>query len=254
MNLEGNLQELRPSGDGGGIFVVDRNDQLFLSKSDSITRSNLDGSKAEIVLQFDPINTASEFIYYPVPQSVGGQVNVAIPAAEPFLEDAQTILWQIPGQGLAVQLGTVDGSMLFDPIYWSNDGNRLAFVQQDSDPDAPQPARLVNADSRGINPDVYAADERLMFHAWSNDSANFLYSGNGYYTVGKIGAPPAQFLLAGRQMVNDGQWITESAFITAVGEPGSGSWELRSADLSGASNALAEIRATVPLFDVWQAR
>ena len=254
VNLDGDLQELLPPGDGGGTFVVGLNDQLLLSRSNSIARTKIDGSEIEIVLQFEPINTASEFIYYPLPQMTRGNANVAIPAAEPFLADAQTTLWQIPSQGPAVQLGTVDGATLFDPLNWSLDGNRLAFIQQIFDPDAPQSTRLVIADGKGINPDAYAAGEMLALHAWSNDSIYFLYSGNGFYTVGRTGAPPAQTLLAPGQLVGDAQWITDAAFVTAVGVPQSGNWDLRSADLTGASTMLTDVRGLVALFDVWRPR
>ncbi len=254
VNLDGEIRELLSPGEGGGTFVVDRNGQVLLSKADSIARTTLNGSDVEIILQFDPINTASEYIYYPLPQVVGNDVNVVVPAAEPFLEDAQTALWQVPSQGPAVQLGAVDGATLFNPIYWSIDGNRLAFVQQDFNPDAPQPTRLVIADGKGINPDAYAADERLVFHNWSNDGAKFLYSGNGYYTVGKIGAPPVQTLVGSEQTVRDARWITDSAFITAVGNQENSRWELRSADIAGGTTTLAEVGAFEPLFAVWPDR
>ena len=195
-------------------------DKFCSAKPDNISRVNADGSGKEIVLQFEPINTASEYIYYPLPQVIGSNANVAIPAAQPFVSDAQTALWQIPSSGPAVQLGSVDGAALFDPIYWSEDGNRLAYVRKNLEIDAPQPAQLLIADSKGINPDIYAAGELLVFHGWSPESSSFLYSGNGFYTVGKKEAPPVQTLLTSGYLVSDAQWISDSAFVTAVGEPG----------------------------------
>ena len=253
VNLDGQLQELLPAGDGGGFFAVALNGQILLSRAGNISRVNADGSGNEIILDFEPINTASETIYYPLPQVRGSSANVAVPAAQPFVPDARTTLWQIPSLGPAVQLGTVDGATLFDPIYWSADGSRLAYVRKDLEIDAPQPAQLLIADSKGINPDIYAAGDLLIFHGWSPDSNNFIYSGNGFYTVGKKGAPPAQTLLTPGYLVSDAQWINDSAFVTAVGNPEGRSWELRSADLTGSSAALTEIGGLSALFDVWQA-
>lgn len=251
VNIDGDLQELLPSGEGGGAFVLTTNNQILLSRSNNIARANIDGSGIEITLQFDPINTASETIYYPIPQILDGQVNVAIPAADPFSPDEKTTIWRIPSQGPAGQLGALSGASFFDPILWSFDGNRLAFIQQDTNPDAPQPSRLVIADGKGINPDGYAAGDRLVFHAWSIDNTSFLYSGTGFYTVGKLGGPPVQTLLGPGLWVNDAQWLTSSTFVAAVGDLESGSWELLGADLTGANIPLAEIRGTPAIFDLW---
>ncbi|MDX1415625.1 MAG: SH3 domain-containing protein [Candidatus Promineifilaceae bacterium] len=251
VDLDGNMQERLPAGEGGGEFVVTADNRLLLSRFNQIARANLDGTDMEVVLQFELINTASEFIFYPLPQIIDGQANVAIPDQEPFLPGAQTVLWQILPQGVAGQLGVIEGASLFDPIMWSGDESHLVYVQHDNDPDASQPSRLVIADGKGINPDAYAAGDRLVFHAWSNDNVSFLYSGNGFYTVGKLNAPPVQTVLGSGLVVDEAQWITDTAFVAAVDTIESGVWELRSADQTGSDVDLAEMRNSSAVFDIW---
>lgn len=251
VNLDGQQEELLPAGAGGGIFVPTLNNQILLSRADNILRVAADGTQGETVLEFEPINTASEYIYYPVPQMIEGFAYVGVPSAEPFLPDAQTTLWQIPSLGRAVQLGSVQGANLFSPAIWSPDASRLAYIQQLLDPDTSQPSQLVITDGKGINPEPYASGELLQLHSWSADNNSFLYSGNGFYTVGKLNAPPVQTLLASDFIMSFGGWFTVSDFVTAVGQPQNEIWELQSANAAGSMIPLTEIQGTFPLVDTW---
>ncbi len=251
VTLDGERQELLPAGEGGGAFLVTLNDQIILSRANSVVRVNVDGSQREIVLEFEPINTASEYIYYPALQMIQGNVHVGVPSAEPFLPDAQTVLWQIPARDKAVQLGNVQGANLFSPLNWSPGGRRLAYVQQIADPDALYPTQLVITDGKGINPETYATGDVLQFHGWSTDNNSFLYSGNGFFTVGKLNAPPVQILLTPDFLVDQGQWLSDSNFVTAVGQPQNESWELQNANVGGSQIPLVDIQGRNVLLDIW---
>jgi hypothetical protein len=161
-------------------------------------------------------------------------------------------LWQIPGSGPAGQLGSIDGVTLFDPILWSPDGSRLAFIQQSTDPDTTAMYKLLIADGKGINANPYAGGDMLALHGWGSDSTNFLYSGNGFYAVGRVNAPPVQTLLSPGQQVSDAQWLTDETFVAAVGFPESSTWELIGSGISEEHILLESIRGFEALFDVWR--
>ena len=233
VTLDGEMAQPFPAGTGGGAFVLSMSDRVLLSRSDNIARADIDGSKSEIILQFESINTASEYVYYPLPQLTGeGGTFIFIPDAEPWLPEAWTTLWQIPGSGPAGQLGSIDGVTLFDPVLWSTDGSRLAFIQQSTDPDTTAMYKLLIADGKGINANPYAGGDMLALHGWGSDSTKFLYSGNGFYAVGRVNSPPVQTLLSPGQQVSDAQWLTDETFVAAVGFPESSTWELIGASIS----------------------
>ncbi len=253
VSLEGELSEIFRPGTGGGAFVIAPNGKVLLSRPDHIIRANLDGSNAETLIEFAAINTASEYVYYPLPQltSTGG-IYVAIPDAQAFEPGARTLLWQIPDSGPARQLGTVEGANLFDPLLWSQDGSRLAFIRNSTDQEAPQASRLLIADGNGIDAEPYAGGEALLLHGWGPGRTNFLYSGNGFYAVGRQNAPAVQTVLSPGQTVSNAQWLTDQAFIVCVGFPESNTWELSSASNSGDRLVLTTLHGFDALFDAWQ--
>lgn len=253
VTLDGELSQPFPPGIGGGSFVLTTNGQVLLSRSDNIARSDLEGSNIETIHQFEPINTASEYVFYPIPQRVdGGKMKVFIPDAQPWQPDAWTTLWHIPVRGPAGQLGSINGVTLFDAILWSRDGSRLAYVQQSAEQDNVVMSKLVIADEKGLNASPYAGGDKLTLHTWGSDNATFLYSGNGFFAVGRVNAPPMQTLLSPGQQVSDVQWTTEESFIAAVGYPENSTWDLISSTVSGEQIPLQSIRGFGAQFEVWQ--
>jgi len=253
VTLDGEMAKPFPAGTGGGTFVLSMNNKVLLNRLDNIARADMDGSNSEIILQFEPVNTASEYVFYPVPQQAGeGETFAYIPDAEPWLPGAWTTLWKIPGSGPAGQLGSIDGVSLFDPVLWSPDGSRLAFIRQTAEPDTTAMYRLVIADGKGINANPYAGGDMLALHGWGSDSTNFLYSGNGFYAVGRVNAPPVQILLSPGQQISDAQWLTDETFVAAVGFPENSTWELIGSGISEEHILLKSIRGFEALFDVWR--
>ena len=253
VNINGELAESLRAGTGGGAFVIAPNDKVLLSRSDSIKRANLDGSNVETIIEFEAINTASETAYYPLLQlAATGGIFAAIPASQPLEPGARTMLWQIADNGPAGQLGTVEESSLFEPVLWSEDGSRLAYIQQPTDQDVPQTTRLIIADGKGIDAEPYAGGEKLALHGWGPGSSDFLYSGIGFYAIGRPSAPTVQTVLSPGQTVSDAQWITGQAFIIAVGFPESNTWQIRSASVSGDSSLLTALHGFEAVFDVWR--
>ena len=253
VTLDGELSEPFPSGTGGGAFVLTTNNKVLLSRSDNIARANLDGSNIETILQFDFINTASEYVFYPTPQlTSGGEARIYIPDAQPWQTGATTTLWQIPGSGAAVQIGSIEAATLNDPVLWSAGGSWLAFVQRLADQEPTEMPILTIADGNGNNANPYAAAEAVALHAWGPDNTNFLYSGNGFFAVGRVNDQPLPTLLSPGQQVSDAQWITADNFVAAVGFPENGMWELVSSGLSGEPTLLESTRGFEGIFDVWR--
>ncbi len=252
VTLDGELSQILPTGEGGGIFAFMANDRLLLSRSDSIVRADLDGSNNEVILQFEPVNTASEYAFYPSLQQAGkGETVTHIPDPQPWEPEAWTTLWQIPGIGQAGQLGAIEGIGPFEPVIWSPDGSRLAYVLQPDSQDPESVSRVVVADGTGINAAPYAGGNSLVVHSWAPDGARFIYSGEGFYALGRENAPPVQTILSPGQRVRDGQWISNEAFIAAAGFPDTGVWELLSSNGSGESASLLSFHGFEPIFDVW---
>ncbi len=252
VTLDGEMAQIFPSGSGGGAFVIATNNKVLLSRSDSIARADMDGSNVETILQFEPVNTASGTVFYPVPQQVSeGETFVFIPDAEPYQPGASTTLWRLPASGPAGQLGSIDGVTLFDPILWSPDGSHLAFIQKTADQDTIATNRLLIAGGNGMNANPYAGGDMLALHGWGSESLNFLYSGNGFYAVGRENASPVQTLITPGQRVSDAQWLTGETFVAAVGFPENSAWELIGASISGEHILLKSLRGFEALFDVW---
>ncbi len=252
VTLDQDLSQPFPAKAGGGAFSILPNGKVLLSRSDNIARADLDGSNTEMVLEFESINTASEYVFYPVSQQIGdGQSRVSIPDADPWQPGAWTTLWQLPVSGIAGQLGSIEGALLHSPTLWSPGGSRLAFIQQSAEQDSATISRLMIADGTGINGDLYSGGELLTVHGWGSDEA-FLYSGDGFYAVGRVNAPPIQTLLKPGQQANKAQWITDNNFVIAVGFPENGTWEMISSTVGGEQISLGSLRGFNADFSVWQ--
>ncbi len=247
VDLGGAAMNLFLGGEGGGAFAISADDQVIFGQREALVRANLDGTGSETIIPFDPINTASEYIFYPQAQVANdGSAYVAIPNAEPWGEEARAALWRIPASGPAEKLETLTGNILFNPVYWSPDGGRLAYVQQEIDPSNPPPV-LVLAEGDGRNPAPYTSDQQLTLYGWSSDGGRFLYAGNGEYAVGQVGVPPTQYPMQGATAGM--QWLTPSTFITVIGGPGS--WNLRSNNVNGDLDLLTISDGDFVFFDVW---
>ncbi|MCB9419029.1 MAG: PD40 domain-containing protein [Ardenticatenaceae bacterium] len=247
VGLDGTVTERFEAGQGGGAFALSAGNQVILAQPDAIVRANLDGTGAETIIEFDLINTASEYIYYPQPQwAADGSAYVAIPDADPWRSDSEAALWRIPTSGKAEGMAALPGNILFDPVQWSPDGSRLAYVQRLMDPSNPPPV-LILADGNGRNVAPYASNTQLAFFGWSPNGQYFLYAASDHVGIGQVDVPPKKVEITGggAQL----QWLNASAFIAATAV--SSGWNLTSVNLGGETVLLATANATPPQFDVW---
>jgi Tol biopolymer transport system component len=247
VDFRGTVTERLGEGQGGGTFSLSPSNQVILGQREAIIRANLDGSEAETIIEFDSINTASEYIYYPQAQwATDGSAYIAIPNAEPWSVDAEAALWRIPASGRAKEMTALPGNILFDPVQWSPDGSRLAYVQRLMDPSNPPPV-LVLADGNGRNAAPYTSNAQLALYGWSSDGQHFLYAGSANIGIGQVDVPPVKVVMEGGTAVM--QWLNPATFITAANV--SGSWQFTGTDLDGEMGVLATAVTTPPQFDVW---
>jgi dipeptidyl aminopeptidase/acylaminoacyl peptidase len=247
VGLDGTVTERFEAGQGGGTFALSANNQVILAQEDAIVRANLDGTEVETVIEFDFINTASEYIYYPPVQwTADGSAYVAIPDADPWSAESETALWRIPASGEAEGMAALPGNALFDPVRWSSDGTRLAYVQRLMDPSNPPPV-LILADGNGRNAASYTSNAQLALYGWSPDGNHFLYAGSESVGIGQVDVPPVKVEIAGGTAVM--QWLNASTFITAANV--NGNWNLTSTNLDGETTLLASSKMPPPQFDVW---
>lgn len=252
VDLDGNLSPLLPAGEGGGAFLFTANNQVLLSQADNVSRAAIDGSNRQPVVEFPRINTASEYVYYPLPQQLNlAEAHLFVPAAEPWEAGAWSTLWEIPPAGPARQLGSVAGALLFDRLVWSPDGSRLAFVERTTDEDGAAISRLMIADGKGINANAYAGGDNVVVHGWSMQGESLLYAGEGFYAVGRVNGPPLQTLLEPGQQLGRAKWVGDETYIAALGSAADNVWQLFSSDLSGETISLTTMHGDEPLFEIW---
>jgi Tol biopolymer transport system component len=240
-------------GQGGGAFDIAGN-RVVMSSDTEIIRANLDGSGREVVHTFPFINTASEYIYYPVPQwTANGEVAfVAIPSPEPFNNEAEAGVWQILNNGPAVLLTELTGNILFNPVQWADNGNTLAYVRQVIDASNP-PLQLYIGSGQGFaNLNPYGDEAgQLTFLDWSDDGSHFLYyeqNGGATAYVGAVGAAPVEIDTPGNQILT-GRWLTHSTYIIVAG--GGNNQRILSGNLDGETAELVEVQTTLNGVDGW---
>ncbi|MCA9972992.1 MAG: PD40 domain-containing protein, partial [Anaerolineales bacterium] len=248
VTLDGDVENLLPVGEGGATLAVSGAGQVLLGQSGALRRARADGSASATVLNFPQVNTASEWLYYPEPQWTqgGSQAFVAIPGPEPFAAETSATLWLVLPEGPAVQLGTLPGSVLFQPVRWSPDGRRLAYVRAGGGE-----AALVLGNGDGRETAVYDNAADLATFAWSPNSARFLYAGPGFYAIGQPGEAPLRVQIPAELRVTDMVWLNDERFLTALGSPTSGAWSLYSTDLAGNAAPLHSVAGRELVWDVW---
>lgn len=239
VGLDGDLRELFAPGLGGGSFLLLDMEQALLGKTDAIAHANLVTSATTVALTFARVNTASEYAFYPRLQQTAAGVYTAIPAPDPWQDGALTSLWEISATGTAVRRGQLIDVLLTEPVVWSDDGARLAFIQR-ATAGGPGLPRLVLADGAGTRLEPYTGGEGLAFFDWSPDSDAFLYAGAGFYARGQAGAPPQQWVLAGDEQADTAVWLFAQSFLVSTGSAAEGRWHIR-----GVANGTAEAQQSL---------
>lgn len=248
--LEGQLINSFPAGEGGGLFVFEPAGHVLMSRAGEIARADLDTLEQDILLRFEPVNTASETTYYPAPEQTGSGIYLAIPASDPWLPGALTALWRAPVNAQAIEIGRLADIPLDQPVAWSSDGRQTVFIQQ-SRSDDQSTLRLFTAEGDGSEAVPYAGSPHLKILDLKPGEDQFLYTGDGFYAVGRPQAPPVQILLPDGQVTTQGRWLSGDRFVIVTVDTLNQGWQIESANTTGESIVLADGSDRHTMIDIW---
>ena len=247
VTLDGTLTQRLPFYQGGGLFLVLPNGEILLSKRDAIEKVNADGSNRLRLITFDFINTASEYIYYPILQLArdGNTVFTAIPSPEPFGTDPSTHLWRIVGNG-AEEMGVLPHNILFNPVQWSVNGTRLGYAAFPGS----TPPGIILAEGNGNGAELYTTAEQLRFFGWSGDGQHFLFTSPNVVAVGQVDGDPVEIPIPAGGVVQMAEWLTNGRFlIVTVFE---GGWRTDRGDTGGTIQELLVVPGSGDVeYDIW---
>ncbi|MCB8977885.1 MAG: hypothetical protein H6657_10720 [Ardenticatenaceae bacterium] len=250
VTTSGTLTEQFALDTAGHTFALSPDgSRVIFGNPDSVTRVNLDGSNRETVIEFPFVNTASEYAWVPTAQWLpsGSQAYVAIADDDPWTDDAEATLYQIPVSGPAAAIGSLLGNTLFSPVQWTRSGGNLGYVQLIVNSDNTQSVVVADGDGDGPTAVKTTNNQPLIFTGWNRSGSYFLYAGPTYVGVGQVGQPALEVLVTGN--VGSQMWLTDGAYVTAVGN--SGSWQFLTGDVLGNTRLVGDTAVATPVFDVW---
>lgn len=248
VSLAGVVTNRLPAGSIGPVFDVAPGGQIISGDARRIVRADMSSEMPQTVLEYELVNTASEYIYYPQPRwtANGSRAFVAVPNREQWGPQASVTLWEIPAAGEPQPLATVPGNILFGGADWTANGSRLAYVVLPMS-GGDNVAELTWARGDGGNAVAYAANREIALHGWNAGGDAFLYSAPSYYAVGRPGTAPTQVVVSERPLAM--AWLTENTFLVVAGSPAN--WSVQSSTLSGESRLLVQFVAETAVFDAW---
>ena len=254
---------LLPAGQGGQIALAPTGQQIALTtpgayeqQEGAIALAAPDGSNRRVVFTYPAVNSGSEFPFYARPHwsPTGEALYVALPAPDPFTEEATATLWRIPagaGASAPTQLGTIQADyfgLAFSGRLWSPAleymayaqrvgalaDNRLAYVLALGDGSEPEQI-LVAGREEGFEPLGWLEDGYL-YYEYGDDGAQWRLRPGG----------PAERFPAPDQAVFALRWAGGSAYVYATGF--GGAFELRLWD-GDSARTIANVANPVPDFD-----
>ncbi|NLF03370.1 MAG: hypothetical protein GX601_20605, partial [Anaerolineales bacterium] len=128
------LTQVLPDGQGGVFAFSPDGAHLAVSTPSEVSMMNADGGNRRALVDFDFVDTASEYAFYPMPAWApdGSSALVAISSPEPFSDAIPTAdVWRLPVDGAALQLATLSGTFLFSAMgdsLWSADRTRVGYT------------------------------------------------------------------------------------------------------------------------------
>lgn len=192
---------LLPVGEGGDFFYSPDGSQIALTTSEYIQIVNADGSNRRHVLDFQPINTASEYQFYPTPvwATDSSRMAVVIPPVEPFSHPiAMSTIYSIPVDGsAAVQVGQVEAMYLPGFTYISPDMRYVLYAKMVGEPEQNlRELHLFNLDGSG---DRMLLSAPVIPVGWAGKEFFMYNQGEGSETF--IARPEGEFQPASLEFV-----------------------------------------------------
>jgi hypothetical protein len=245
--LDGTISEYFANGAAGHTFALSPDGtRLLFSSPESILHGVLGADNLETVIAFDFVNTASEYAYTPVVQwaADSSEAYVSISSSEPWSEPPFATLYRIPRDGAAESLGEIAGIILFNPVLWTPDGERLAHVNFLLGENR---AELQIGEVNGANLVTVATDSTLTAYGWDSSGEKLLFSGSDFYGVAHLAADPLYIFPEGDTAIM--QWLDRETFLTATSSPQG--WRIVANTLDGAQTELFSSDAVFVQIDSW---
>lgn len=220
-----------PPGVGGDFTISPDARKLAIMRSDSAGLVNVNGSGLlTSVLEFEPVITYSEFLFYPIPtwSKDSSRFTVVIPSSDPFAPEPEGVIWTIPADGSSpVREGTLYGQTYFPQLSGhSLIADDLAHVVFLRNSDAPNTSDLFYANLDTSGETAYASGD-IQWAGWNPDSSRFVF---GY------GPMDLQFGSTGEAAyplveATGLRWVNESEYLYLVGK--FGNWTLMRSEIGG---------------------
>lgn len=222
--VDADTQEFRtilPPGQGGEFFIAPDGSRIAISTPTDISLVSPQGLDRVNVLNYDEINTFSEYRYYPKPvwASDSNYLMVAIPPVDPLVRPAmETGLWYIPGDGTqAYQTGGVAAvPFISSEILFSPNLKFILFLRESGEPSQNR-SDLMIANSDGSDQQVYHSATLMRLISWSPDSKKFLFKqGESWQAMLGNSNDEPQLFSRNPSGVFDVKWIDELQYILLI--------------------------------------
>jgi hypothetical protein len=230
------LTTLLNPGDGGDFTVSPDHAQIAISRPDSISLVNADGTNLRPdLLTITPVITYSEYMWSPYLRWAPGSaaVGLAMPSEDPFAPGISGTIWRIPADGSPpVALATIAGEFFFTQTRYTAISPDFAKVAFERDTATPNIMELYIANVDGTGETLYDTGN-ISWWNWNPDSTNFVYrTDTGDLRLGRLGAGPMT-LGNGTNL----RWVNTTRYLYLTGSYGS--WTLKLGTLGGADTTLA---------------
>lgn len=205
--------------DYGGEFAYSPDGtKVALTTPTQVNIVKADGSDWKNLLQFEQINTYSEYQYYPKPlwDENSSQFMTVIPPKDPLSPDnVPTNLWLLNVNGDQPQLVAQFPAVPFflGEVAISPNLNYAAYIHPTGEP-VENLMELHISETSNTNDILYQTAPMIQFFGWSKDSSHFAYKTNDNEEawLGMIGEQPAP-LTKESIGIQDVYWLDNTRFL-----------------------------------------
>ncbi len=213
LNLtDGKLTQILDEGQGGAFAFSPDGQWLMIGGVDKIVRVKIDGTQYTNLVNFQAVNTASEYAFRPQPVWPPDQNSYAlalVSSPEPFNETPSATLWKLPIEGEAEELTTLTGEFLYyamEDRIWSTQRDLMAYVQDGQ-------LYLAKSDGSAAEPYAQGVNE---FIEWVPGTHNFVFTQGRIpeFYLGAPGQEPQRLVLVGdATSIMEIRWADPQTFV-----------------------------------------
>ena len=238
----GERTELLEPGDGGLPYFAPDGESIMISTAENIVLMNADGSGREVVKEFDPVLTYSEYMYYPSVQwrSDSGLAGAAIPPEDPLASPAgETWVGFLSLDGEAQEIKSVAAHFLSAAVFNQQLEKFVYLKNVGAAGENRSELRVVKALDADEPGDTAFVSGNIEFLAWAPDGERFVYinRGDAKTMLGQVGA--GRMELSGVKDPIGFAWIDDNQFLYL--QRGSESWKMYIAQIGADPVEVADL-------------